>query len=190
MPDIFASGSKVFVEGENPANSVPLGEDDIQVISEGEEGVVLSSIGIECVFLDGVESGISCDIEPGQIFTIGKDPAIPSVIDPFEVCVRTVECVITGVVLSEDQRLKEWAQGKDYQPIKIYYDVNGSVTSASVIWPDGSTGALNTSDWNPTHETFDGYSITHVDSGKTVTQPAVIRNADGAITDKPELIVT
>lgn len=189
MPDIFTSGSKVFVEGENPANAVPLGEDDMQVQAEGEEGVVLSSIGIECVFLDGVE-GVSCDIEPGQIFTIGKDPAIPSVIDPFEVCARTIECVITGAILTEDQRLIEWTQGKDYQPLVINYDVEGNVTSASVKWPDGSVGALNMTDWNVTHETWDGYNITHVDSSKTVTQPAVTRNVDGAVTIKPELIVT
>lgn len=189
MPDLFARGNKVFVEGENPANAIPLGEDDVQVLTEGEDGVVASEIETGCVFLDG-ESTIVCDLENGQIFTVGQAGGVPTVIDPFEVCVITIPCTVIGTELTEDQRLKEWTQGKDYQPLKIYYDVDGNVTSSSVKWPDGSTGALNMADWNATHETWDGYSITHVDSGKTITQTAVTRNVDGAITDKPDLTIT
>jgi hypothetical protein len=189
MPDLFARGNKVFVEGENPDNAVPLGEDSM-VVAEGEAGVVVSDLETGCVFLEGVESGIMCDIEPGQIFTVGQDVGIPLVIDPFEVCVRTIPCEVIGIELTEDQRLKEWTQGKDYQPLIINYDVDGNVTSASVKWPDDSLGALNMTDWNPTHEAWDGYNITHVNSSKTVTQPVVTRNAEGAITVKPDLVIT
>ena len=88
-----------------------------------------------------------------------------------------------------DGVLKEWTQGKDYEPLTINYDVDGNLLTAGIKWPDGTTGGLTMANWNPTHEAWDGYSLTHPDSGKTVTQTQVTRNADGAIINKPELTV-
>ncbi len=87
--------------------------------------------------------------------------------------------------------LIEWAHGGDWQPINITYDpTEGFVTTATVLWPDGSSGVFTPTDWNVTHEAWDGYYITHIDSGQTVTQPAVTRNSEGAVTIKPQLIVS
>ena len=83
--------------------------------------------------------------------------------------------------------LKEWTQGKLYEPLTIAYDGDGNVLTASAIWPDGATGTLVMTDWNVDHETWDGYNISHSDTGITVTQAPVTRNADGAIVIKPAL---
>ena len=90
---------------------------------------------------------------------------------------------------AEDQALKEWAQGKDYELLVITRDSEGRITSSTVKWPDSSTGTFTATDYNATHEVYDGYTITHTDSGKTVTQAAVTRNAEGATTNKPALTV-
>ena len=193
MPKLFATGNKVFVEGENPDNAVPLGEDSMQVLTEGQEGAVASAVADTSVFAAGEDGVIVRSIQPGEVFTVGQDPAIPSVIDPFEVCRVTIPCpdqIIIYGELTQDQMLTEWTQGKDYQPIDINYDVDGNVTDAVVKWPDDSAGFLTMTNWNATHETWDGYNITHTDSGKTVTQAAVTRNSEGAITYKPPLVVT
>ena len=92
-----------------------------------------------------------------------------------------------GVSLS--QNLKEWTQGKDYEPLVITRDSEGRVTTMTVKWPDGSDGIYTATDYNATHEVYDGYTITHVTGGLTVTQSAVTRNADGAIINKPALTV-
>ena len=63
------------------------------------------------------------------------------------------------------------------------------VASAGVLWPDGSTGTFTTDAVNTTWEAVDAYHITHVLSGKAVTQPLVTRNAAGGITAKPALTV-
>jgi len=90
---------------------------------------------------------------------------------------------------AEDQALKEWTQGKDFEMLTITRDVDGRITSATVKWPDGSSGVFTATNWNATHEVYDGYTITHADSSKTVTQAAVTRNAEGAVTIKPALTV-
>lgn len=92
--------------------------------------------------------------------------------------------------ISEEETLVEWTQGKDYEPLSITRDGEGRVTSMTVQWPDGSSGTYTATDYNATHEVYDGFTITHVDSGSTITQSAVTRNADGAIIVKPALIVT
>ena len=86
-------------------------------------------------------------------------------------------------------RLVEWTQGKDYEPLVITRDAEGRVTSMTVKWPDTSAGVYTATDYNATHEVYDGYNITHTDSTQTVTQAAVTRNAEGAITNKPALTV-
>jgi hypothetical protein len=92
-------------------------------------------------------------------------------------------------VPANEERLTEWAQGKDYEPLVITRDSEGRVTTMTVKWPDTSAGTYVATDYNATHEVYDGYAIIHVDSGLTVTQAAVTRNSDGAITNKPALTV-
>lgn len=90
---------------------------------------------------------------------------------------------------AEDNLLTEWTQGKDYEPLIITRDSEGRVTSMTVKWPDGGSGVYTSTDYNATHEVYDGYNVTHAERSKTVTQAAVTRNADGAITIKPALTV-
>ena len=94
-----------------------------------------------------------------------------------------------GAYSTGDELLIEWTQGKDYEPLVITRDSEGRVTSMTVKWPDTSSGVYTATNYNATHEVYDGYTITHVDTAKTVTQAAVTRNSDGAITNKPELTV-
>jgi hypothetical protein len=91
--------------------------------------------------------------------------------------------------LTVNEMLIEWTQGKDYEPLSVTRDSENRVTSMTVKWPDGSSGVYTATDYNPTFEVYDGYTITHVDSSKTVTQAAVTRNSDGAIITKPALTV-
>jgi len=91
--------------------------------------------------------------------------------------------------LVENKQLIEWAGGKDVELTDRTLDADGRVTSSDLVWPDGSIGTFTATDWNATHEVYDGWTKSHTDSGKTVTQAAVTRRADGAITNKPALTV-
>lgn len=100
-----------------------------------------------------------------------------------------VEGLIGGSNVSH-QRLIEWTEAEAYQPTSITRNSDGVVTTADVVWPDGSEGEFTATDINTTWLAIDGYTITHEDSEKTVTQAAVTRDGDGNVTTKPALTVS
>jgi hypothetical protein len=67
--------------------------------------------------------------------------------------------------------------------------VNGFVTSAEVVWPDGSPGIFT-----PTYDTsgaVESYTITYGSPvTKTFAQPTIIRDASGAVTTIPQIVVS
>jgi hypothetical protein len=88
-----------------------------------------------------------------------------------------------------DQTLTEWTEGEDYEMTSVIWDSDFVVSSATVKWPDGSAGTFTRTTKNATWLAIDAYTITHTDSGKTVTQTAVTRDSDGNVTTKPALTV-
>jgi hypothetical protein len=102
-----------------------------------------------------------------------------------------VDGLLGGASLSV-QQLKDWAAGECYEATAVIFDSDGVPTTATVKWPDGSAGTWTitpTTGKNTTWLAVDGYSITHTGSGKTVTQPTVTRDGNGAVTVKPALTV-
>lgn len=91
-----------------------------------------------------------------------------------------------------DYTLIAWAEAGAYQMATVTYSgtYTQTVSSATVTWPDGSTGVFTATTINATFESVDAYTITHVLSSKTVTQTAITRNADGLVTNKPVLTVS
>lgn len=86
-------------------------------------------------------------------------------------------------------QVEVWATSEAYQLLTINRDSDGVVTSATVEWPDGSSGIFTTSTKNTTWLAIDAYTISHTASSRMVTQTAVTRDASGNITIKPLLTV-
>lgn len=86
--------------------------------------------------------------------------------------------------------LKEWTSGEAYEATAVTRNANGVITSATVLWPDGSAGTFTATTVNGTWNTVDAFTITHTLSGKTVTQSAVTRDGNGLVTAKPALVVS
>lgn len=74
----------------------------------------------------------------------------------------------------------------------ITRDANGAATSAPVVWPDGSPGTYTATTLSTAFPgAVDAYTITYGSPvTKTFTQPAVTRNADGAPTAVPAIVVS
>lgn len=85
--------------------------------------------------------------------------------------------------------LKAWAEAGAFEPTSITWDTDGVVSSATVKWPDGSAGTFTRTTKNAIFLTIDAYTVTHSDSGQTVTQTAVTRDSNGNVTTKPALTV-
>lgn len=91
--------------------------------------------------------------------------------------------------LATSALLKAWVSSDAYELLSITRDGNDVITSATVKWPDGSAGTFTATTINSTSHLIDAFTVTHTASGKTVTQAAVTRNADGFPTAYPALTV-
>jgi len=72
----------------------------------------------------------------------------------------------------------------------VTVDANNLVTSAAVLWPDGSPGTLTITSRDASGGVL-AYNITYGSPvTKTFTQPTITRNAAGAATLVPQIVVS
>jgi hypothetical protein len=92
---------------------------------------------------------------------------------------------------TDEQMLREWAMGGDFEMTTITYDgtYTSVISTATVKWPDESAGTFTTTDINETWDAIDAFTVSHTDSGLTVTQSTVTRNGSGMVTTKPALTI-
>lgn len=75
----------------------------------------------------------------------------------------------------------------------ITYNAGGAATSANIIWPDGGTGTYTGTASATYPSSIDSYVLTYAapatgpwaGTNKTITQPAVTRDASGNVTTRP-----
>jgi hypothetical protein len=70
----------------------------------------------------------------------------------------------------------------------IYRNSSNVVTSASVQWPDGTTGTYTSLSFDSATGAVNSYKITK--GIATYTQPILTRNSDGAVTNRPGIVIT
>ena len=97
---------------------------------------------------------------------------------------------VAAAVSDFDETLKAWALASAYSITSATRDSDGVITTASVLWPDGSAGTFTRTTKNSAFLTVDAYTVTHTDSGKTATQPAVTRDANGNVTAQPAITIS
>ena len=99
---------------------------------------------------------------------IGGPPGPPS---PTEALARDPDGIISG---------------------SITRDANDAVLSASVVWPDGAPGTFTATVVSTSFPgAVDAYTVTYGSPViRTYTQPAMTRNANGAVSSRPALVVT
>lgn len=85
--------------------------------------------------------------------------------------------------------LRMWTLSFAFSITSASRDSDGLITTASVLWPDGSAGTFTRTAKNATLITIDAYTVTHTASGKTATQPAVTRDASGNVTAQPAITI-
>ena len=74
----------------------------------------------------------------------------------------------------------------------ITRDANDAATSAPVVWPNGQPGTYTATAVSAAFPgAVDAYTITYgLPVARTYTQPAVTRNANGAVTNRPAIVVS
>lgn len=92
-------------------------------------------------------------------------------------------------ILTVDNVLRGWAASQSFTFTTATRDADGVIVTAEVAWPDGSGGTYTVTAKNATHLAVDAYTVTHTNTGKTITQAAVTRDASGRITAQPSLTI-
>lgn len=105
----------------------------------------------------------------------------------------SIAAASSAVDAANTVRLAVWAKRPDMLMVgAISRNSDKAITSANVVWPDGTTGvftALVLSTTTP--GAIDSYQITYNGAvARTVTQPTVTRDANGVVTDIPAMVVT
>lgn len=164
----------------------------------GDFDPVTGVLNVVLVDPDGGESTFSeSDVPPGDLLIVqrgsGEFVVELDVEDIGELVaenLRAVEGAVTGGAQVTDGLLVEWTESEAFEATSVTRDAAGVATSATVKWPDGSAGTFTATTINSVWSAVDAYTITHTDSGKTVTQAAVTRDGSGAVTVKPALTVS
>lgn len=138
------------------------------------------------------------DIVAGAALNVASVNGPLGTLDAQLVALTATAASLAGGATVTHARLLEWAAAEAYQIVEnpivydaTYPDLLSDNATNTVTWPDGSAGELTVTAYDTTWVAIKSYTITHVDSTHTVTQPAITRDATtGNVTIKPALTVT
>lgn len=88
--------------------------------------------------------------------------------------------------------LQTWAVTQAFRLVTATRNSDGAITSAQIEWPDGTTGTYTADALSANFPgATDAWHATYAGSvAKTVTQPAVTRNSEGAVTVQPAITIS
>lgn len=91
-----------------------------------------------------------------------------------------------------DSQLLEWAYSQTFRLVSAVRDTNDAIVTANIVWPNGITGVFTTDTASVEFPgAIDAWHATYLSTPpKTVTQPAVTRNDDGAVIAQPAITVS
>lgn len=132
-------------------------------------------------YRDDANGGAASTISPGS-GSVAVNPATGRIEDAVQ---RGAVAEVSFVSLA--QSLDEIIVGT------ITRDANGAAISATLAWPDGGTGVYAATQVSTAFPgAVDAYTCTYVLGGvtRTFTQPPVTRDSNGAVINKPAMVVT
>lgn len=87
--------------------------------------------------------------------------------------------------------LVTWSYTQAFQLVSATRDENGAIISANIVWPDGKLGIFTTDIASVDFPgAIDAWHATYVGTPtKTITQPSVTRDENGAVTIQPAITI-
>lgn len=87
--------------------------------------------------------------------------------------------------------LSTWAYTQAFQALTVTRDTNGAIVTADIVWPDGIPGVFTTDIASIEFPgAVDAWHATYASTpSKTITQPAVTRDASGAVIAQPAITI-
>jgi hypothetical protein len=97
----------------------------------------------------------------------------------------------TQMASANSSTLSGWAYTQTFQLVSATRDANSAIISASIVWPDGITGVFTTDVASVEFPgAIDAWHATYAGTpAKLITQPAVTRDVNGAVTAQPAITI-
>jgi hypothetical protein len=93
-----------------------------------------------------------------------------------------------------DQALMTWALAGTYSLSSVTRDSNDAIVTAAVTWPNGQSGVFTTITASTAFPgAVDSYSVTYLFGAggvRTITQPTITRDSNGAVAVQPALVLS
>lgn len=88
--------------------------------------------------------------------------------------------------------LETWANAQTFQLVSATRDANSAIVTATIVWPDGTPGVFTTDVASIEFPgAIDAWHATYAGSpAKLITQTAVTRDANGAVTAQPAITIS
>jgi hypothetical protein len=136
-----------------------------------------------------VKSPITGDDDPDEIVNAllqAKSEATAQAV------IATEQAALAIETMSSDIQIKNWAYVQAFAITTATRNTQDVITTATIVWPDGATGTFTATTINATFDVIDAWTATHILSGvtKTVTQSAVTRNSNDAVTAQPVITIS
>ena len=119
------------------------------------------------------------------------DELIEAVKNSQSISIAISQIADIAVGTMQSSALLGWAYGSLFRVVTATRDANGAITTASIIWPDGTAGAFTTDTASTAFPgAIDAWHATYASSpAKTITQPAVTRDSSGAVIAQPAITI-
>ena len=87
--------------------------------------------------------------------------------------------------------LETWANAQTFQLVSAIRDANSAIITASIVWPDDTAGVFTTDIASTDFPgAIDAWHATYAGTpSKLITQTAVTRDANGAVTAQPAITI-
>jgi hypothetical protein len=116
-----------------------------------------------------------------------------NLVTPNQPSILTVTEIAPNLIPAGPDNILGWAMAESFQLVSATRDANGAIVTANIAWPDGATGVFTTDVASVAFPgAIDAWHATYVVEGTTltVTQPAVTRDANGAVTVQPAITIS
>lgn len=116
-----------------------------------------------------------------------------NLVTPNQPSILTVTEIAPNLIPGGSEQVIAWTYAESFQLVSAVRDANSAIVTANVAWPDGATGVFTTDIASTSFPgAIDAYHITYVLGGTqfTLTQAAVTRDVNGAVTAQPAITIS
>lgn len=116
-----------------------------------------------------------------------------NLVTPNQPSILTITEIAPNLIPVGRDQILAWALVQAFQLVSGTRDANGALISGTITWPDGVNGVFTADIFNVMFPgAIDAWHATYVaeDLAFTITQPAVTRDANGAVTVQPAITIS